>query len=233
MTPRTALLSLAATAAVLAAAVALIFSSQRQDGTLVLAASSLGGWIDTDDAPSAQWSFAGSDALVRQLLDGAEADILITANRTVAAPFIDDTKVVISADALATNRLVVAVPKGNPERVDGRADLANADLAIAVCASTVPCGQGFEHLDIAVDSFEPSARSVLTRVELNEVDAGIVFSTDAAASETVEIVPIDLGIAESTYWIFALNPEQETLELRDWLLSGGTDALLNNGFGAP
>jgi molybdate transport system substrate-binding protein len=89
---------------------------------------------------------------------------------------------------VATNQLQIAVPPDNPGNVTGLADFAKPDLLIGLCAEEVPCGQfGREALSRAavepsVDTNETDVRSLLTKIEAGDLDAGIVYRTDVLAA---------------------------------------------------
>jgi len=81
--------------------------------------------------------------------------------------------------------------------VDALDDFGNADLNIGLCAEEVPCGQfGREALanagvTPAQDTDEPDVRSLLTKVEAGDLDAGLVYHTDVlAAGDEVEGVEV-------------------------------------------
>ena len=97
----------------------------------------------------------------------------------------------------ATNALQIAVPAGNEAGITGLADFADPDLLIGLCAAEAPCGQfGREALanagvEASVDTNEADVRSLLTKIENGELDAGIVYRTDVqAAGDAVEGVDI-------------------------------------------
>ncbi len=135
--------------------------------------------------------FGGSSTLVRQVQSGAPADVIATAStatmRTVQGA--DRAKV------FARNRLAIAVPPGNPGQVHSLADLGRAELRVAVCAPQVPCGaaaaRAFSaaHVTGRPDTYEQDVKAVLAKVELREVDAGLVYRTDvqAAGSRAVRL----------------------------------------------
>jgi len=205
----------------------------------VLAASSLTGHLDAfadsvaDSTSSASLSFAGSPTLLTQALAGAPADIVIFAGAvedelTEAFPLLD-------SQPFVHNAITLAVPVGNPAGVTGIADLNEENLDIAACAERVPCGALLAQLDapIAADTLEPNVRAVLTKVQLGEVDVGLVYRTDVvAAADSVEEVSISTA-ATTEYWAVNLQPGDPTVDA--WfeaLLTVGHDHLTSNGFQA-
>ncbi len=133
-------------------------------------------------------SFAGSSALAQQILAGAPVDVFAAASPetmsqvTGAAPTGRAVPVVF-----ARNRLEIAVPAGNPGHVTGLVDLTKPALRIALCAPQVPCGAAAASVFVAAgltpapDTLEQDVKAVLTKVELGEVDAGLVYRTDVIA----------------------------------------------------
>jgi molybdate transport system substrate-binding protein len=156
----------------------------------VFAASSLTDVLpELNDAYEAQTGsavtlvFGGSNHLAAQLRDGAPADAFLTADLDL---FPDGT----TGLRFASNRLVLAVPAGNPAGISGPDALADERLRVAVCAVEVPCGRATRALGIplAPDTEETSVRAVLSRVSLGEADVGVVYATDAASEPGVEVV---------------------------------------------
>lgn len=145
-------------------------------------------------------STGGSQALVTQLTEGAKADVLATANTSTmkdaqAADLIDGTPTIFTG-----NRLVIVTPDGNPAGVTSLDDLAKSDIKLVIAGSDVPVGsytrktlcsyvakgdapEGFlDAVNGNVVSEETDVRSVLAKVQLGEADAGIVYASDAVAS---------------------------------------------------
>lgn len=207
---------------------------------LVLAPASLGGHLDDFNAPwaddGAEFSFAGSTTQVRAVIEGAEADVLITANPDVAIPIIDEFG--FEPRPFVTNSLAIVTPAGNPAGVTTVADLSRPDLLVAVCAAEVPCGMATQQLpvDIAADTTEPNVRAVLTKVEEAAVDVGVVYASDAAIGRVDQ--PVVLTAAENvwtTYIVFNLTDRDVATDYVAALLTDGRDQLvdLKIGFDAP
>jgi molybdate transport system substrate-binding protein len=191
------------------------------------------------------FAFAGSSALVQQIVEGAPADVFASADLATMAKLADAGQQAGVATTFATNRLAIAVEPDNPRGVASLADLADADLAVVLCAEQVPCGRlAVEVLDRAgVDvrprSLEESVRSVLQKVELGEADAGIVYATDiAAAGSAVTGVAIpdgqnvvaQLPVAVTTG---ARNPDVARAFVAFVAGPEGRGVLERFGFGAP
>ena len=137
------------------------------------------------------------------------------------------------------------MPAGNEAGVAGLDDFANADLLVGLCAEEVPCGEfGREALANAgvtpsIDTNEPDVRSLLTKVEAGDLDAGIVYVTDVMATgDTVEGVeiPADDNVV-ATYPIAALadaaNPDTADAFVEFVLSDEGQEILQSYGFDSP
>ncbi|MGP4113044.1 molybdate ABC transporter substrate-binding protein [Streptomyces sp. 4N509B] len=188
-------------------------------------------------------SFAGSQELASQVRQGVPADVLVTADtetmESVAAET-DRAPVVI-----ARNELTIVTPAGNPGGVSELSDLADPGLRVVLAAPEVPAGGYAAQLldargvDVSPVSEEPTVRAVLSKVQLGEADAGIVYVTDATvAGDAVETVPIPrAGEVTATYPAASLassaHPEQARAFV-EWLTGGQARSLLRDaGFVAP
>ncbi|RFU18964.1 molybdate ABC transporter substrate-binding protein [Geodermatophilus marinus] len=194
---------------------------------------------------SVQFSFAGSSALATQITQGAPADVFASANPPQMAVVADAGLAAGDPEVVTTNVLEIAVPAGNPAGVSGLADFAREDLALALCAAEVPCGaasqQVFEAagVDAAPDTLEEDVRAALTKVELGEVDAALVYASDvAAAGDAVEGIAFpEAEDAVNDYPIAVLagapNPAAAEAFVELVASGAGQQALADAGFRAP
>ncbi len=172
------------------------------------------------------FNFAGSQALVTQLDEGAEADVFASANVAQMEAAIANDSIAGDPVAFVRNRLAIVVPADNPAGIKMPADLGQEGLRLVLAQVDVPVGryareavcemgedeatygEGFvERVATNVASEEEDVRDVLARVQLGEADAGIVYVSDAAAAasevELIEI-PDDVNVV-ATYPIAAVT----------------------------
>jgi molybdate transport system substrate-binding protein len=221
------------------------------DVTVFAAASLMDAFTEAGSAfesehpdTSVEFNFGASSALREQILAGAPADVFASAN-TSNMDEVVDAGAAADPENFVTNQLQIAVPAGNAAGVTGLTDFANSDLLIGLCAEDVPCGDfGREALANAgvtpsVDTNEPDVRSLLTKVEAGDLDAGIVYVTDVlAAGDAVEgiDIPADENVI-ATYPVAALgdsgNPEVAGAFVAFVLSDEGQEILGSYGFDAP
>lgn len=144
-----------------------------------------------------RFNFASSGALARQLDAGAPADIYISAN----IKWMDyaEEKGLINKQTrtgIAQNTLVLVAPKSSRLTYDQFPEGFNGRLAIGDPKS-VPAGAyaqaalesrgQFDELKSSLIKAK-DVRTVLLYVSRNEVEAGIVYATDAKASNQVKVL---------------------------------------------
>ena len=157
-------------------------------------------------------SFAGSSALREQLLDGAPASVFATANHNDVFSIDDAGLLRGTSELFATNHLQVAVPAGNPGRVQSLADFADPALRIGLCAEPVPCGGAADFMltladvEPLPDTREPNVKSLAAKLVDGELDAGLVYSTDIEAAEgALEHIQVDPGLRSRPVVYAAMN----------------------------
>jgi molybdate transport system substrate-binding protein len=143
------------------------------------------------------FNYGASSQLATQLGQGAKADAFASADQTQ----MDNAK---KADAIAgpdtifaRNRLIIITPKDNPKNIAVVKDLGNDGVKFVTAQTSVPIGQYTQQMldkasadpSIGSDfksrveantvSKEDNVRQVVSKVQLGEADAAVVYSTDA------------------------------------------------------
>jgi molybdate transport system substrate-binding protein len=135
-----------------------------------------------------QFNFAGTPTLVTQIEQGAQADVFASADTTNMDRLRGDGFTSGAPQVFAHNKLQIAVAPGNPKHIRSLADLAQPGLVYISAGSTVPAGryaaQALQKAGASVTpkSLETDVKSVISKIELGEADAGIVYTTDVKAA---------------------------------------------------
>ena len=146
------------------------------------------------------FNFAGSQTLRTQLEHGARADVFASADWEQMAAIRKANLLGNTPEYFATNRMAVVAPAGS-DAVQSLGDLARPGMSIAIASAEVPAGayaratlnllaesddfpDDFAERTLAnVVTHETNVRAVGQKVALGEVDAGIVYETDARAPQ--------------------------------------------------
>lgn len=158
-------------------------------------------------------NFAGTPTLVTQIEQGAQADVFASADTTNMAKLTTDGLTTGSSPIFAHNKLEIVVAPGNPKGITGLADLAKPGLIYITEGPSVPAGKyalqalAMAGVKVTPKSLETAVTGVISKIELGEADAGIVYTTDVQAAGTkVQGVPIpDAQNVIATYPISAVK----------------------------
>ena len=200
-------------------------------------------------------SFAGSQELAAQINLGAPADLFFSADQTQMDVVSKSGKVLASTvKPFASNQLCLIVAKGSASRIRSFSDIGQSGLKLCLAAEKVPIGaytrqvfqnatkklgsQWLEKVQQNTVSFESNVSSVVTRVELGEADAGIVYDTDALRAKS----SIRIGIPKAwnvraLYYVGVVSDApnaEKARQMVDLVLSREGQAILKNyGFLPP
>lgn len=176
-----------------------------------------------DQNVSLTFNFASSGDLLSQIREGADCDVFISAapkqmnaldgslkddadkNPDGLDELLDGTRI-----DLLENKVVLAVPEGNPKGIESFDKLADqlgaGEVFLAIGNSDVPVGQYtrkiFAHYgldeqslaDAGVLTYGSNVKEVTTQVSEGAVDCGIIYATDAysAGLESVDEATADM-----------------------------------------
>lgn len=176
-----------------------------------------------DPNVSLTFNFASSGDLLSQIREGADCDVFISAapkqmnaldgslkddadkNPDGLDELLDGTRI-----DLLENKVVLAVPEGNPKSIESFDKLADqlgaGEVFLAIGNSDVPVGQYtrkiFAHYgmdeqslaDAGVLTYGSNVKEVTTQVSEGAVDCGVIYATDAysAGLESVDEATADM-----------------------------------------
>ncbi|PLR76842.1 molybdate ABC transporter substrate-binding protein [Bacillus sp. V3-13] len=148
------------------------------------------------------FNFGGTGMLQQQISQGAPVDLFLSAAEDKFALLVEQGFIEERYSTnLVGNELVLVQSKDREDKLTGFADLAD-DAVERVSIGTpesVPAGKYARELLEYADLWKPvqnklifakDVRQVLTYVETGNVDAGIVYKTDALVSDKVEIAAV-------------------------------------------
>jgi len=205
-----------ATPTVASPATAIAFPEEGGSLTVFAAASLTDAFNEiasvlTDRTPglSITFNFGGSQALVTQLEQGAAADVFASAN--LRQMEVAQSKGLIDGEPVIVvrNRLVIVAPASNPAGIASPADLARPGVKLVLAQPDVPVGEYareslcrmaadpatygpdfVSRVAANVVSEEDNVRAVLTKVQLGEADAGIVYASDVTPDTAADVQTI-------------------------------------------
>lgn len=183
-------------------------------------------------------AYDGSSTLATQIVEGAPVDVFASADEKNMA-VVTEAGLGRPPAIFATNTLVIAVPAGNPGKVQSLDDLTG--VTTVLCAPQVPCGSASAKLlenqgvQVQAASLEQNVTAVLAKVSAGEADAGLVYATDVLGQETVEsVVPTGAEDVVNFYPITALSEQPGAQDFVDFVLGEtGQRILKEHGFGTP
>ncbi|WP_225839032.1 molybdate ABC transporter substrate-binding protein [Streptomyces sp. NK08204] len=179
------------------------------------------------------FNFGGSDTLAANITGGAPADVFAAASPKTMK-IVTDTKDTAGTPAtFARNQLEIATVPGNPHKVASLKDLTKSGLKVVLCDSSVPCGAAAQKalsvgkVMLTPVSYEQDVKGALTKVELKEADAALVYRTDVrAAGDKVEGVEFpESAEAVNNYPIALLKNGQNARAAKAFI------ALIRSGVG--
>ena len=213
-------------------------------------------WHAANPGSTLTISTDSSSALETKIEQGAPADVFLSADTTNPKKLVDGGLASGNVVPIAGNRLVIIVPKGNPAGIQSPKDLAKPGIKVIAAGDKVPITKYATQLvanlarepgyptDFAaayaanVASQEDSVSGIVSKVELGEGDAGIVYVTDAKGSDKVDTIDVpDAANVPAVYGgvvVKASQNQEGAKAFLDWLAGPDGQAILASfGFLPP
>jgi molybdate transport system substrate-binding protein len=197
-----------------------------------------------------------SAALETKIEQGAPADVFLSADTTNPQKLVDKGLAEGALTRFAGNLLTVIVPAANPAHIRTPADLAEPGVKIVAAGDAVPItkyatqlvanlaeqpgypDQFASRYALNIASKEDNVAAVVSKVELGEGDAGIVYVTDARTSTKVTTIAVpDAANVPATYAGVVVKASKNTAAagaFLAWLAGPDGQAILSTfGFLPP
>lgn len=181
----------------------IVFAAASMTETLTELGNS---YMDEHKNVTIQYNFDSSGTLKKQIQEGADCDIFISAGQKQMNQLDKDASADVNTEGLdfvlegtrfdiLENKVALAVPKGNPAGInsydDLTAKLADGSIKMAMGNSDVPVGQytqkilayfGLNEDELVAAgaiTYGSNVKEVTTQVSEAAVDCGIIYATDA------------------------------------------------------
>jgi molybdate transport system substrate-binding protein len=159
---------------------------------------------------SVTFNFGASTQLFTQLDQGARADVFASADQVQMDRAKSAGRIAGADTVFATNRLVIVTPSNNPGGVRGAADLTRPGLRLVTTQPDVPIGAytqamldrmsqnaqygaGFkDRVNANIVSREANVRQIVSKVQLGEADAGVVYKSDITPQAASQLATFDI-----------------------------------------
>lgn len=190
------------------------------------------------------YNFAGSQTLLTQVQEGAEADVFAPASKKQMDVLEGSGAVTVEPKIQVKNKLTVVV-SSSAANLTKLEDLAAAGVKVVLAAKEVPAGDyALKTLDslnavYGTDfsakvlantvSYENSVKAVTAKVQLGEADAAIVYVTDASAAQLNTIMIPDENNQIASYPIAVLGASKNAemaQKFVDFILSAEGQTIL-------
>ena len=223
---------------------------------VILAASSMASvFADTEQQFLAEhpcvtdvsFSYGSSATLAAQIVNGSPADVFVSASEKTMNT-VSDSGQAVNTTLFARNSGEIMVNTasrfvGNITSLPNLSGSSNPGIKVGLCVDTAPCGvladsilekAGISRKAIA-DTESPSVEDLVSKIEMGELDAGIVFHSDCVSAQNQKssqcvTIPSDMN-ASTSYYVAALNSRAVTQQFAGFISSTSFIGILQSKFG--
>ena len=193
------------------------------------------------------YSYGSSATLAAQIVNGSPADVFVSASE-VTMTTVKNAGKTLSVDNFAKNVGEIMVSPNS--EYDGRitditslTDAVNAGIKVGLCVATAPCGSLANSIlknantarGVVADTESPSVEDLVTKIEMGELDAGIVYHSDCQYAQPrgfASCVAIPSAVNSTTgYYIAALTARPIVQQYVDYINGSDFKATLQLKFG--
>ena len=193
------------------------------------------------------FSYGSSATLGAQIVNGSPADVFISASEKTMKTVTDKDRTVSSTIFAKNSGEIMVGPNskyvGRITDIASLTDAVNAGIKVGLCVTTAPCGAladsilekaGISRTAIG-DTESPSVEDLVSKIEMGELDAGIVFHSDCVYAHNQKssqciTIPSDVN-ASTSYYVAALNSRAVSQQFADFISSTSFIGILQSKYG--
>ena len=193
------------------------------------------------------FSYGSSATLAAQIVNGSPADVFISASEKTMKTVTDKDRTVSSTIFARNSGEIMVGPNakyvGRITDIASLTDAVNAGIKVGLCVTTAPCGAladsilekaGISRTAIG-DTESPSVEDLVSKIEMGELDAGIVFHSDCVSAQNQKssqcvTIPSDMN-ASTSYYVAALNSRAVSQQFADFISSTSFIGILQSKYG--
>ena len=167
------------------------------------------------------FSYGSSATLAAQIVNGSPADVFVSASEATMNT-VENAGKTLSVDLFAKNVGEIMVSPnskylGRITDIASLTDAVNAGIKVGLCVATAPCGSLVNSIlknagstrGLVADTESPSVEDLVTKIEMDELDAGIVFHSDCVSAQRRKSskcisIPSNMN-ATTSYYVATLN----------------------------
>lgn len=193
------------------------------------------------------FSYGSSATLAAQIVNGSPADVFISASEKTMSTVSNSGRTVnTTLFARNSGEIMMNAASRFADNVTSLANLSkssNPGIKVGLCVPTAPCGALADSIlqksgtmrRALADTESPSVEDLVSKIEMGELDAGIVYHSDCVNAQKSKrtkcvSIPADAN-ATNSYYIAALNTRKVTQQFVDFVSSPGFTGTLQSKFG--
>ena len=203
--------------------------------------------VENPCVTSVSFSYGSSATLAAQIVNGSPADVFVSAS--------EKTMNTVSESGRATNTKLFGRNSGEimlnaSSRFVGKitnvaslSDSYNRGITVGLCVTTAPCGALADSIleksgnarTALADTESPSVEDLVSKIEMGELDAGIVYHSDCVYAQrnnraVCVSIPMEMN-ATNGYYVAAINARSASQRFVDFVSSPSFMESLQSKFG--